>query len=166
MRFLISTLLMLLLVCSGPTSAQVTTIDAPKPIEIKFRDFYRWPIGPRGLEITEVLKRAHDQRIQILGYMVAQENNSVGQFLLTPRPLRTSEDADGDADDLPPNTVAVILPEKDHQQILVHTPGIMKLTGILKVGRHQMHDGRIVWVRLMLEGAPPTNEAKLKALTQ
>jgi hypothetical protein len=123
--------------------------------EVKFKDFFRWPIGPNGLEFTDALLRVDNQRVHILGYMVGQEKNPVGQFLLTPLPLRTSEDADGDADDLPASTLAVLLPAPDIRRAVAYRPGLIKLSGIIKTGRHELPDGRIVWVRLLLDDTTP-----------
>src|SRR5436305_8502261 len=77
--------------------------------ELKFGQFFRAPVGPRGLEISDTLRGAHGRRVRLVGYMVAQELPSPGRFMLTPRPVRMSEHADGDADDLPPATVTVHL---------------------------------------------------------
>ena len=126
-------------------AADTTTVQ-----DIRFRDFFASPIGPRGLEMTAALKAADDKRVQLTGYMVAQEDAPTGHFFLTPLPLRMSEHADGDADDLPPSTVLVVMPTRDAGRTLPHTPGLLRLTGVLKVGRHQMDDGRVVWVRLLL----------------
>ncbi len=153
-------LLHLTLLCFLATSQPLSLAQtsAPSTQEIKFKDFFRWPVGPLGLEFTDTIKRTDNQRVSILGYMVAQEKNPVGQFLFTSLPLRTSEEADGDADDLPANTLAVLLPALPGQgkaQPITHRPGLIKLTGTLKIGRHELEDGRIVWVRLLLDNTAP-----------
>jgi len=136
----------------GVAPAQAEEVDASAPAQdLRFRDFFASPIGPRGLEMTAALKAADGKRVQLTGYMVAQEDAPTGHFFLTPLPLRMSEHADGDADDLPPSTVLVVMPTRDAGRTLPHTPGLLRLTGVLKVGRHQMDDSRVVWVRLLLD---------------
>jgi hypothetical protein len=137
--------------------AQAEPVDAgAAPQDLRFRDFFASPIGPRGLEMTAALKAADGKRVQLTGYMVAQEDAPTGHFFLTPLPLRMSEHADGDADDLPPSTVLVVMPTRDAGHTLSHTPGLLRLTGVLKVGRHQMDDNRVVWVRLLLDAPGST----------
>jgi len=68
-----------------------------------------------------------------------------------------NEHADGDADDLPPNTVVVVMPEVDRPRAIPHRPGLRQLTGVLQVSRQALDDGRVSGVRLLLD--PPTPPA-------
>ena len=61
-----------------------------------------------------------------------------------------SEHADGDADDLPPTAVMVLLDASQRDRIVAHAPGAVTLTGRLEVGRAEAADGRVSWVRLYL----------------
>ncbi len=140
---------------NNPSLAQPQGVSPSTVSTIAFRDFFRMPVGPLGLEFTELLRLANNTKVQIAGYMVAQEDSPKGLFLLTPRPVRMSEHADGDADDLPVNTLAVLMPTIDQDQLIEHHTGLMKLTGVLKVGRFELDNGRVVWVRLLLD--PPEN---------
>lgn len=91
-----------------------------------------------------------------------------GRFMLTPRPVRMSEHADGEADDLPPSTVTVLLDAGQRARVVAHQAGLIALTGKLEVGRQEDSDGRVSWVRLVLDrdavvdaqgsGAPDTSE--------
>lgn len=137
--------------CLAAATAMAGANEPPQPLELKFRDFFASPIGPRGLEISPALKAAHGKRVRLVGYMVAQEDAPAGHFLLTPLPVRMSEHADGDADDLPPATVVVEMPASDSARVLPHTPGLLQLTGVLQVSRHELADGRVAWVRLQLD---------------
>lgn len=85
--------------------------------------------------------------------MVAQKEAPRGRFFLTPLPIRMSEHSDGDADDLPPATVVVEMPAKGGALPLPHTAGLLQLTGVQRVGRHELPDDRVVWVPLLLD--PP-----------
>ncbi len=121
------------------------------PVSLKFAGFFRHPVGPRGLEVGDALRAADGRRVRLVGYMVAQELPTPGSFMLTPRPVRMSEHADGDADDLPPATVKVLLDATEQGVVLPHQPGLIALTGRLEVGRAEDASGRVSWVRLHLE---------------
>jgi hypothetical protein len=146
--------LVLCLAASGARGQTSSSLSAPleRPIiELKFRDFFASPVGPRGLEPSAALRAADGQRVRLVGYMVAQEHPPAGSFFLTPLPLQMSEHADGDADDLPPSTVTVVMPQVYSRMPLAHTRGLMQLTGVLSVGRAEAADGRVSWVRLLLD---------------
>lgn len=138
------------------------------PVDLKFGGFFRQPVGPRGLEFSDALRGADGARVRLVGYMVAQEQPMTGRFMLTPRPVRMSEHADGEADDLPPSTVTVLLDAGQRARVVAHQAGLIALTGKLEVGRQEDSDGRVSWVRLVLDrdavvdaqgsGAPDTSE--------
>jgi hypothetical protein len=119
--------------------------------ELRFRDFFSTPIGPKGLEISERLLAADGQQVRLTGYMVQQEEPAEGYFLLTPRPVQMSEHADGEADDLPPATVVVRLDVSQRHWRVPHVRGLVSVTGTLSVGRFEEADGRVSWVRLQLQ---------------
>ena len=122
---------------------------------LRFADFYRLPMGSKGVEMTQTLLQSNGHRVRLSGYMVQQEQPARGHFMLTPRPVRMSEHADGDADDLPAAWAMVYL---DAQQQNLATPyqrGLVELSGVLSVGRLEEADGRVSWVRLQL-GADAT----------
>lgn len=137
----------LLLILQGGAWAQAAPRDAT-PLE--FASFFRQPVGPRGLEPGEALRAADGQTVRLVGYMVAQEQAQAGRFMLTPRPVRLSKHADGEADDLPPSTVTVLLDPGQQDRVVVHSPGLLALTGRLQVGRAEDPSGRVSWVRLLL----------------
>ena len=83
-------------------------------LDLKFADFFVQPVGPRGLTLTDALRAADGRRVRLVGYMVSQEQPAAGQFMLTARSVRMSEHADGEATDLPPATVQVML-DKGHR---------------------------------------------------
>jgi hypothetical protein len=106
-------------------------------MDLPFSAFFKRPIGPRGLEPSDILRSADGQRVRLQGYMVAREQGTPGRFLLTPRPVRLSEHADGEADDLPPATVTVLLDESQRQRTVMHAV--------------EEADGRVSWFRLVLD---------------
>ena len=138
------------LLCFQVTANADTFALSNQPL--RFADFFQLPIGSHGLQLTPKLLQAQGTRVELTGYMVLQENGSKpGQFFFTPRPVRMSEHADGDADDLPPSTVLVKLAPAQSSWIVPHTQGMIRLHGILSVGRQETEDGRVHWVQLQLD---------------
>ena len=130
--------------------------DLTPPIQkeaqvLNFRDFFQQPMGTHGMEITDTLRRADGQRMRITGYMVQQETPAMGRFMLTPRPVRMSEHADGDADDLPAAWVMVYLDPSQSNFAVPHVRGLVEISGLLSVGRYEEADGRVSWIRLQLD---------------
>lgn len=140
----------LLLAATAMPAGIARAADAA-PTDLRFADFFRRPVGPRGLEIGPALAAAHGRRVRLVGYMVAQESPRPGQLLLAPLPLRMSEHADGEADDLPPQTVTVWLHPSLRALVVPHREGPLTLVGRLEVGRQEADDGRVSWVRLHLD---------------
>lgn len=138
----------------GHASAQPMSAAVGQPEALRFSDFYVTPIGPRGLEMSSVLRQAHGKTVALSGYMVQQEQPLIGQFLLTVRPVQMSEDADGEADDLPPTTVLVTLDPSQKDWVVPHVRGLMQVQGQLSVGRQETASGRVFWVQLHLPSLP------------
>jgi hypothetical protein len=131
-------------------SATTAATTNSQVIELRFADFFRTPIGPKGLEITDKLQQAHGQQVRLVGYLVQQEMPVPGRFMFTARPVQMSEHADGEADDLPPATVTVYLDAQHKDWLVPHVRGLVALQGVLSVGRSQASDGRVSWVQLQL----------------
>ena len=148
LRFLVNTTALALALLAAPLVAQA---DGVTPVDLKFASFFKQPIGPRGLELADALRAADGKRVRLVGYMVAQEEPLAGRFMLTPRPVRMSEHADGDADDLPPATVTVLLDAQQRDRIVAHQSRLVALTGLLTLGREEDSAGRVSWVRLQLD---------------
>lgn len=129
----------------------------PGVTELKFNEFFRSPIGPRGLDFTDKLRSLDGRRIRILGYMARQAKPVDRCFLLAPIPLTLNEIEYGHADDLPATTLHVFTTEEAPAQT-PYTPGPLLLTGKLSIGNRLEADGRTSTVRLFLD--PPTPEQK------
>jgi hypothetical protein len=147
-----------------PTSGRVATNALP-PLppgvaDLKFNEFFRQPIGPRGLEYTDRLRSLEGRRIRILGYMVRQDESVDHCLLLSPVPQTLHVAEYGLCDDLPATTVHV-LTDKNSPAQTPFTPGLMLLTGTLHLGNRLEADGRTSTVRLQLD--PPTPEQKQAA---
>jgi hypothetical protein len=141
----------------------VPQLDIPS---LRFADFFRSPIGPRGLEISDKLRESDGQSVRLVGYMVRQESPHPGRFMLVPRPVQISKDADGEADDLPPSAVQVYLDPAQAAWLVPHVRGLVAITGHLRVGRFEASDGRVSWVRLQLGPQAVQGPAPSAGITQ
>jgi len=144
---LATTLAMGALAQPAPTVAAAGSLQ---PVSLRLQDFFQMPVGPKGLVISERLRQAQGRQVRITGYVVQQEVATLGQFLLTPRPVLMSQHADGEADDLPPATVFVRLDAAQQDWAVAHARGLVEVTGTLEVGRQEERDGRVSWFRLQL----------------
>jgi hypothetical protein len=130
----------------GSAAAQLAPVSVRQGQELRFRDFFSMPIGPEGLQLSDRLRQADGQTVRLVGYMVQQERNQAGSFLLSPRPVQMTEYAN----DLPASTVLVQLDATQSDWVVPHVRGLVEISGRLQVGRHEGKDGRISWVRLDL----------------
>ena len=57
----------------------------------------------------------------------------------------------------------VLLDPAQNQMSVPHVPGLVRVSGVLGVGRHEAADGRVSWVRLQLspEATRSMNAAEL-----
>ena len=139
----------LLLACLLSGARSVT---AAAPVELSLSDAISRPVGPRGLQFSSAWQAQNGQFVQVTGHIVHQERARPGYFLLASAPVRMSEDADGDADDLPPTVLMVTLPPAQRDWI-VHAPQhAVRLTGRLSIGRETLN-GRVTWLRLALDSS-------------
>ncbi len=122
--------------------------------ELSFREFYKLPIGPNGLEPTSKLLSLKDKRVHIKGFMVKAEEPVAGIFMVTLVPVNIPEKEDGPSDDLPGATVFVHMPAEDTAKILAYRPGMWDLVGTLQLGAKEESNGRISYVRLLLDQVP------------
>ena len=119
--------------------------------ELSFREFYKLPVGPYGLEPTSKLLSLKGRRVRIQGYMVKEEEPTSGIFMLASHPVNIPEKEDGPSDDLPGATLFVHMPSEDSQKKLSYRPGIWDLVGTLRLGAKEEANGRISYVRLLLD---------------
>ena len=131
---------------------EVATRVARQVTELRFRNFFRLPVGPTGLDISDTLRQADGQAVRLVGYMVQQEGLAPGRFMLAPRPVQMGEQADGEADDLPPATVMVYLDPEQRDWAVPHVRGLVAVCGRLSVGRLEEQDGRVA--RVCLQQGP------------
>ena len=98
---------------NGPQSVTprpIASASNATPAEVlSFQEFFQTPIGPRGLALSDKTRSLQDQFVTLTGYRVKTDVPTVGWFLLAPLPNQVSPEEDGDANDLPANTVLVTL---------------------------------------------------------
>lgn len=123
------------------------TSDA-SPLELQA--FFKLPIGPKGLEVSDKVLKASGQKVQLTGYMVKSEVPTPGVFMLAPRPVQMSEHADGDANDLPASVCWVYLDDRQKNWVVPHVPGRLTVEGQFTFKRIEAADGSVAWFHLHL----------------
>lgn len=119
-------------------------------LTISFHDFFQRPVGLAGLLLNEQILQAQGRQVRLTGYMAQQEKLVPGRFLLAQRPVLLSQHADGEADDLPPATVLVVLSPEQQDRFVAYTRGVIDVVGELDVGREECTEGKVSWIRLRL----------------
>lgn len=146
-----------------PAQALAEAQALAKVPELQLRDFYTLPVGPYGLEPSGKLLAAKDKQVRVRGFMVQEEEPTPGLFMLSLVPVNIPEKEDGPSDDLPGSTLFVHMPDADKDKILAFRPGLWELVGTLKLGGQEEANGRVSYVRLMLDPSTPTPTDKLEA---
>jgi hypothetical protein len=125
--------------------------------DLKFRDFFQMPIGPRGLQASEKLISLAGKQVRIVGYMVRQGTPTAGFFILAPLPVVLGDEDDSLSDDLPASAVFVHLAQSTSTNTntsasaIPHYAGLLRLTGTLSLGPHEESDGHVSTFRLQLD---------------
>jgi hypothetical protein len=140
----------------GTTQPQVaTSVTSRQLTELRFRDFFRTPLEPTGLDISDALRQSDGQSdgqsVRLIGYMVQQESATPGRFLLTPRPLQINANAPQVAALLPPATVLVYLDPAQQDWAIPHVNGLVTVNGKLSVSTDELDTDPASWVRLQLD---------------
>jgi hypothetical protein len=117
--------------------------------ELKFNEFYKMPIGPKGLELTPKLLSLLGKKIRIVGYMAKTEPAIPSMFILSPVPVEMGDEDEKLVDDLPPNALFVHM--NDKQLMLPHIEGLINITGVLRAGSFTEPDGHISTFQLVLD---------------
>lgn len=160
------------LAATAPTSSQATTqlanialppaslavqgqLPAPQQgvTELKFREMFKMPIGPKGLEPTDKLLSLDGKRVRLVGYMAGQEESAKGVIILTPMPVSLGDEDESLSDDLPGNSVFVHLTQRYAEKPVPNMQGLLHLTGTLQLGPQDEADGHVSAIRLTLDDA-------------
>jgi hypothetical protein len=124
--------------------------DANQAIPLELKGFFKMPVGPKGLEVSEKVLNASGQKVQLTGYMVKNELPIPGAFILSPRPVQMSEHADGDANDLPASVCWVYLDDRQKNWIVPYISGLLTIEGQFTFKRIEASDGSVAWFHLYL----------------
>ena len=119
--------------------------------DLKFRDFFALPIGPKGLAPSARLLALAGQRVRIVGYMARQEQPSAGIVIVAPLPVVLGDEDESFSDDLPASALYVHLADADRERGVPWMPGLLSFTGMLQLGAAGEPDGRMSFVRLLLD---------------
>jgi hypothetical protein len=152
-----------------PGSARTSNVVALPPLppgvaDLKFSEFFRQPIGPRGFEFTDQLRGLDGKRVRIAGYMVRQSQPVDRCLLLSPVPVTLHEHEYGFAEDMPA-TILHVFTDSSAPEKIPFTPGLLLLTGTLSLGNRPEADGRVSFVRLQLDAPTPEQRVKLERAT-
>ncbi len=121
-------------------------------IDLKFRDLFKMPVGPRGLEPGARLLAADGKRVRVVGFMV-QQAEARGGFLLSALPTAIGDEDEGLADDLPPGLIRVDL-EATVPGVIPHMPGLIQISGVLRLQEHlDPQTQRLTFVQLVPDDA-------------
>jgi hypothetical protein len=140
-------------VLQPPAALQVRAELPPlaDTIDLKFRDFFALPVGPRGLVPSQRLLGLAGQRVRIVGYMARQEQLSAGMFVVAPLPVVLGDEDESFSDDLPATALYVHLADADRDRAVSWMPGLLSFSGVLRLGAASEADGRMSFVRLELD---------------
>ena len=115
---------------------------------LSFKEFFE--SGTGSLKPTTRLLSLNGKRVRLVGFMAQMEQPPLGGFYLCPRPITCDEEGAGTAD-LPAESVLVIM-RAQNGKVVSFRPGVLEATGILEVGNREDADGRVSFVRLVLDG--------------
>ena len=116
--------------------------------ELSFKEFFEGTNGE--LKPSATLLQLNGKRVRLIGFMAQMETPPIGAFYLCPRPV-TCDEAGGGTADLPPESVFVIVRSLTGKEV-PFIPRAVEVTGLLEVGNRQEADGRVSFIRLVLDG--------------
>jgi hypothetical protein len=146
-----------LILCVVPLLLPLVASAAPEQIDeaiptLAFADFYKRPIGPRGLEPSARLLAAADSRVQLSGFVArGAEPHQPGLAILAPVPVVLGDEDEGLADDLPAAVAYLHWTGPNVAAAIAACGGAMRVAGRLELGRQPEPDGRSSFVRLVAD---------------
>lgn len=156
MKSILKHLSVSILLCT--TLSQVLHADSPfskanLPSDIEvvdLRNIFKTPLGRYGLEFDSNFLSLNHHLIQITGYMVKSDEPELGSFLLSIRPVQLHREDDGQADDLPPSTIKVLLDPSQSSLSVPYLSGLHTFRGTLLIGRREVAGEPFSWISLQL----------------
>lgn len=164
MRNAVASVFLILLACGPARAESPRALQPPVALQVraelppladttdlKFRDFFALPIGPRGLVPSQRLLGLAGQRVRVVGYMARQEQPSAGMLIVAPLPVALGDEDESFSDDLPATALYVHLADADRDRSVPWMPGLLSFSGVLRLGAASEPDGRMSFVRLELD---------------
>lgn len=119
-------------------------IDSP----LSFAEFYKRPVGPKGLEPGAKLLALAGSRVRLDGYIAHGAGPQPMLAVLAPVPVALGDEDEGLADDLPAAVAYLHWTDPNITAALAGCPRAVRVTGRLELGRLVEADGRSSFVRL------------------
>ena len=130
------------------------TDPAAKPEEPARLDLARLFVSTKeGTRVAPAVEALRGRRVRVVGFMAHMEEAPRGAFYLTRHPAEADESGAGTAD-LPPHAVRVESPRLAGEEI-AWMPDLVEAVGTLEVGRAEDPEGRVSWLRVVLDEALP-----------
>ena len=148
----------LLVLCAislvGALAATGAAADEPKPeaAALAFTDFFKHPVGSRGLEPGARLLALAGTRVELAGYLV-QRSDPSGPLIVAPVPVVLGDEDESYADDLPAGVAYLHPLDARTAEVLQACRGALRVRGRLDIGRMPEDDGRMSFVRLQADAA-------------
>ena len=131
---------------TGAAADDGTGAAANHATHLLFREFYRTPVGPRGLEPSAKLLGLAGKTVRLRGYVVQQAEPMPGVLILSPVPVELGDADESLSDDLPPTVVFV----HGDGATMAGVSGLVQVVGTLELGPREEADGHVSQVRLSL----------------
>jgi hypothetical protein len=132
------------------TAALALSADVAPPRELVRLELRELFVTERGRSrLSPTTEALAGKRVRIRGYMVQMEDPPKGAFYVAARPVFQDESGGGTGD-IPPASVRVRVREAEGAQV-PWTPRPIEVVGTLEIGREEDAEGRVSFVRLVLE---------------
>ena len=119
---------------------------------LSFADFFKHPVGPRGLEPGGRLLALAGQRVEVAGYLVRQ-GDPAGLLIVAPVPVVIGDEDESFADDLPASVAYLHPIDARTTEALQACRGAVRVRGRIEIGRVVEVDGRQSFVRVLADAA-------------
>jgi hypothetical protein len=120
----------------------------PEPTRIELAKLYA--STGRGARVAPEIEALRGRRVRVLGFMARMEDAPKGAFYLTRHPVEAEEGGAGTGD-LPPGALRVEVPRLAGEEV-AWIPGVVEAIGTLEVSRAEDREGRVSWLRVVVDG--------------
>lgn len=124
-----------------PKDASGRAGQSERVVELGLDQLFASPVGPRGMEYSTLALELSGKRVRLRGFVVRQAWPIPWCVLLSPLAMTLHEREYGLCDDLPMNSVHVLLP-RSTTPTQPNRPGPQEVIGTLELGPREEADGR------------------------